>query len=155
MDVLYVAEIFENIREEVVELNVNSQDTITVFNKIITFQDKSSSKLPVDKNILKKAFYQITGISPLQVYLDELIVDCKEEGLYDRHIQSLYLPYTKEMGGFWPVLPFMLCSDLFCWIYNSVCVYPYSLFVFFHNPLCVRCFVHIVFRKSMITVALE
>lgn len=155
MDVLYVADVFENIREEVVELNANSQNTITVFNKEITFPEKCAPKLPDDKNIMKKAFYQITGISPLHVYLDELTVGFKEEGIYDRHIKSMYYTYTKEWGGFWPILPCMLCNDLFAWISNTFFVYPYSLIMYSHNPQCVRCSVKIVFRKTMVTVALE
>ena len=143
-------DVFEEIKNDVIELNATSKNRVDVFYADLLFQDRTAPKNSYNKSDMINAFYQVTGISPLKIYVDELKVNFIEEGFHDRYIQSLYCSYSREWGGFWTILPFILFGDLFCWFYNSFFVYPYSSIRFLYNPRCVYCNLSIIFRKSSV-----
>lgn len=142
--------VFEHIKDDVVELNRNTPDRITPYYIELCVQDQKKPTTAVIQSDMINAFYQVTGISRLDIYVDKLEVKYVEEGLHDRYIQNLYFLSASNMGGCWPLLPIMLCQELFFWTYNTFIVYPYVSLRFYHNPSCVYCSVYIVFRKSMV-----
>ena len=142
--------VFEHIKDDVVELNRNTPDRITPYYIELCVQDQKKPTTAVIQSDMINAFYHVTGISRLDIYVDKLEVKYVEEGLHDRYIQDLYLHYNSYWGGCWPLLPFILWREFFVWTYNTFIVYPYVSLRFFHNPSCLYCSVYIVFRKSMV-----
>lgn len=142
--------VLEHIKDEVVELNRNTSDRITPYYQELCIQDQEKPTTVVTESDTINAFYQVTGISRLDIYVDKLELKYVEEGFYDRYIQSLYFCSDSYWGGCWPLLPIMLCRELFVWSYNTFIVYPYVSLMYFRNPPCVYCSVYIVFRKSMV-----
>ena len=162
-----VLKIFETIKPEILnKINENVQNpTIKIISSVVipktdnNFPENISknseitispdSYKPKNKKLLTDSFYKVTGLDPLEYYVDKIIIGYEEKGLYDEEIKSKYMGYTQfDISIIF--LPFVLARDLYCFSYNTA-ITPYIALRYKDNPLQYYYYIGIDLRRSMVT----
>lgn len=153
-----IAEIFEAIKEEVIKSIKYSTKQKFTFQTSLKIPQKSQifpSKVLPSKDVSKKMlvdwFYNVSELSPLLIYIDDIVITYNEKHLYDTEIESHYFKYSKEWGGFPIIIPCILLIDLFCLLYNNILVFPYIKLRYMNNPAYYFFYVKISLRKTMVS----
>ena len=163
-----IDEIFETIKPEILnKINENVQNpTIKIISSVVipktdnNFPENISKHSeitispdnykPTNIKLLTDSFYKVTGLDPLEYYVDKIIIGYEEKGLYDEEIKSKYMGYTRIMGGSFIFIPGMIVMDLFSFLYNTA-IYPYIALRYRDNPLQYYYYIGIDLRRSMVT----
>lgn len=148
-----IVDIFQSIKTDVIEMIETNQNTTFDFQTSVQIP-KKSQLLPtksITKKMMTDAFYDVSNVSPLEIYVDNIDINYREENLYKNEINNHYKKYTRELGGCPFLLPCFVMNDLFAMFYNNIIIYPYVLLRYMHNPKYYFFYIKISLRKSMVT----
>jgi hypothetical protein len=149
-------EIFKSVETDLREIiKENENTTTTTFNFSKSFKFLKTEQVLPPKTITKKmmtdAFYKVLhDISSLKIYIDNVDITYEEEKLFQSEIDNHYMKYSTHLGGFPPVLPFILVRELIAVFYNNIIIQPYIQLRYMVNPTYYFCKIDITFRKSLV-----